>query len=79
MLTFLFCTKLYRAKYNKLKELDSDIISNENINNSRIIEHGNIIEYVEMKVNDGYESANWVENIVPKLNIYILNVLNNMG
>ena len=56
---------------NKLKELDSDIISNENINNSRIIEHGNIIEYVEMKVNDGYESANWVENIVPKLNIYI--------
>lgn len=24
-----------------------------------------------MKVNDGYESANWVENIVPKLNIYI--------
>ena len=56
---------------NKLKELEAENITKENSNTYRFLQDANIVEYVEMKVKDGYESVNWVPNIIQKLNIYI--------
>ncbi len=56
---------------NKLKELEAENITEENSNTYRFLQDANIVEYVEMKVKDGYESVNWVPNIIQKLNIYI--------
>ena len=56
---------------DKLKELNNPAPDKKHLDKIRILEEGDIIRYVGMKVDDQHESANWVPDIQRKLEIYV--------
>ena len=56
---------------HKLEELNNPESSIKSTGRAFILEHGDIVQYVKMKIDDGYTESNWVPNILDKLNIYI--------
>ncbi len=56
---------------NKLKELNNPEASVKSFGRAYILEHGDIIQYVKMKIEDGYSESNWVDNILVKLIVYV--------
>ena len=55
----------------KLEELGNPDKSLKTSNRSSIIDHGDIIEYVRMKINDGQAGSLWVPNVLEKLVIHV--------
>lgn len=55
----------------KLQELNNPEKQIKTSGRSSIIEHGDIVQYVQMKIEDCYTESNWVANIYEKLIVYI--------
>lgn len=52
---------------NMLEELNNPELNDKHLDRIRVLEEGDIIQYVRMKLEDQYDAANWVPDILRKL------------